>query len=474
MKKVVFLIFFIFLLTLTATVRAEELPYESDQNIKSVLDLSSGHFYDFLTNFFNTIPESESLQLPLANALKLAENRSPDLLKAVSESNKALYKIDSVEAGSRVTVNSTTTVSMNGPIPKVQFAGNSMPLGSDKNWSAALNAKYLISNFGLLSDIKRSAYIQYLTAKLDEERALQELYHSVISSYYSSMQAMALDTVAVQALELRKKQFEIAKLRYDKGLIPKYDLLSASTSLKEAENSLIKSEQNMEVSISVLKRDIGEPQENKISLLLPAAFSEPTADFETLQKLTLENRVEMKQLDTALKLAKLGVDIAGQGKNPSLLLNATYSMQNESFGRQHYSWMTAVVLNVPIFDGGATKAAVKQAKEAYKQVEYSKESLKRNLSLAAKTALLNLESTKKDLDSADQRLTLATEAYNVSLLRYSEGIGTFIELDGSTLGYLSSMSALAVSYCNYERAKAELLYVTGLLVDEVQKNVLSK
>ncbi len=449
-------------------------PTENSVILKPALDVTGGHFYDVLTLFFSRVLPPSISDLTLSQALIIAQDNSLELKKAHSQREQSFYKFQELESGKRVKVSGTASLVYNGPLPSVEFAGNKMALGNDKNWSTGLQAQYLLSNFGLFEDARRSAYLAYTVASFEEERVLAELYRKTINSYFDTLEDSGFYFVANQGLELRKKQYSTAELRFNNGVAPRYDLLTSRLAVKDAEQRVTSAYKSMEERKSLLKNILGLPQQREISITAPYYISNISQNLDENVSLAWCNRIELIQTDLSVELAKLGIDIAAQKKNPTLALNASYSLQSESFGRELYGWSATVALNVPVVDGGETKALVNQAKEVHKQSLLSREQLKKDLALAVQNALLRVEESRKKLETAEASIDAAQEAYDISYLRYREGIGTFLELDSSTVSYISSLVSLSSAYCEYERSKAHLLYTVGLLINEVKNNVLSK
>ena len=478
------LVLFIVVFALSVAPACSQNEPEENQEIKTqnilsipVLDIESAHFHDSLTFLFKSLEPSadDSDQvLTLKKSLEIAEKKSMALAIARSKTEEAYYKVDEVKSNKNIIAGITGSASYSGPTPTIEFDGASMTLGSPVNWSSAFTARYLLTNFGLIEDAKKAAWLGYLNAKLTEERELAELYNSVASSYLWALETSGLYIVAKNAVELRKQQLEVAKAKYDEGVSPKYDMLTARVNFKSAEQNLYSAERAMELNKSALRNKMGLEQWEDFFVSRPVYVEFNEIAFESAVDLAYQNRIELTQMNMVVDMAKKGFDIAAQGKNPSLLLNGSYSLQSVGFGQSGYSWATALALDIPLFDGGETKAKMNQAKEVIKQSEYNLEQLRRDISLQVKDALLRINESKKKLQTAEASLDLAKEAYEVSLVRYRENVGTFLELDSATVNYMSALAALSSAYCEFERSQLNLFYSTGLLVKEVRNNVLSQ
>ncbi len=481
-KKIMYL--FLFAVFTAGTLFAQENEPVSDKSSFSditksvsspVFDVKTGHFYDVLTLLFRSIaPEDAQSAITLKESLEIAEKQSMSLANARSKVNELYYRVDEVKSAKNIIVGASGSATYSGPVQTIEFDGNTMALGSYMNWSSAVTAQYLISNFGLFEDARKMAWLSYLNAKLDEERLTEDLYSSVITSYMGALETTGLYVVAENAVELRKQQMEIAKAKYEEGISPKYDMLTTQVNLKEAEQSLITSRRAMELNKASLKNIMGLPQTQFLTVVRPIYFAKNDLDLPSAIDMAYKNRIEMAQMDMTVEIAKTNCDLAAQGKNPNLLFNGRYSLQSVGFGSSPYGWSTGFSLNIPIFDGGQTKAQLSQAKEVLKQSEYAREQTRRDIDLQVADALLRIDESRKKLQTAEASLDMARESYEISFVRYKESVGTFLELDSATVSYLQALVTLSSAYCEYERSQSNLLYSTGLLVKEVQKNVLSQ
>ena len=392
--------------------------------------------------------------------LHKAEENSIEIETAKSKTNEASYVLDEVQTAKNLTVSGTANLGYSQPVSTGVH---------EWNWSAGISTNYLLSNFGKFEDQKKMAWLSYISAKMDEERLLTELYKDVSSSYLTVLELEGLHIVAQSSVVLRKEQMKIAKAKYEEGISPKYDMLTSLVSLKNAEQSLITAKKSLDLSKANLLKMMGMPQTETINVLRPKYISNDQYLLEDAILLGYGNRIEMSQIDLAIKIAQTNLDLMSKGLAPSLYWTNSYTRQNENMGRKDYSFNSVINFSIPIFDGGYTKAKKNEAKEQLRQAELSKESLERNIALQIKDAILQVDESKQKLNTAEAATDMAKEAYLISLVRYKENVGTYLELDDSTTGYLNALSSLSSAYCNYERAQINLLYSLGIIVEEVKK-----
>ena len=450
----------------TPTEERENKSSLSESKLKSIwtgdlLNVKDKHFYDALSIFFGGIINDENGKtMTFPEVLHKAEENSIEIETAKSKTNEASYVLDEVQTAKNLTVSGTANLGYSQPVSTGVH---------EWNWSAGISTNYLLSNFGKFEDQKKMAWLSYISAKMDEERLLTELYKDVSSSYLTVLELEGLHIVAQSSVVLRKEQMKIAKAKYEEGISPKYDMLTSLVSLKNAEQSLITAKKSLDLSKANLLKMMGMPQTETINVLRPKYISNDQYLLEDAILLGYGNRIEMSQIDLAIKIAQTNLDLMSKGLAPSLYWTNSYTRQNENMGRKDYSFNSVINFSIPIFDGGYTKAKKNEAKEQLRQAELSKESLERNIALQIKDAILQVDESKQKLNTAEAATDMAKEAYLISLVRYKENVGTYLELDDSTTGYLNALSSLSSAYCNYERAQINLLYSLGIIVEEVKK-----
>lgn len=428
--------------------------------------------YSLLNDFFSDMNGKGDAGkiITLIDSLRLGQRHSVGLADARSKSSQAYYVVEEVKSAKRPTLTLNGTGSWSGPVQTVSLGDLEMQMGNDWNWNSGVATRYLISNFGLFEDSKKAAWLRYLGARVNEETVELSLYNNVMSSYFNVLEMKGLLLVANQAVSVRQLQLELSQARFEEGVSPRYDVLNSDVYVKQAQQQQTNARRALELQKASLRNILGMSQLENFDVLRPPYMEILDRDLENALELAFNNRPEIAQLNLAVETAKTNVDIAYKGKAPSLVFTGAYDIQSEGFGRTPNAWSTAISIQIPIFDGGAAKSKVAQAKEVLVQTELSLEQAKRDVAFQVNDAYLRIEESKKKLQTAESGLLLAKEAYEISLERYRESIGTYLELDDATVNYMSAMASLASAYCEFERSQVNYFYATGLLVKEVQNN----
>lgn len=449
---------------ISPSLQAEEYSRDS----LPTLDIQKKHFYDTLTLFFDQYSESdEPGALTVNECLKIAKDNNLDLSIAASKSAQAAYKIDEVKSAQNPTLTGLATYMQRGPIPNISLGGASFSMINNSNYDTRLTAQYLISNFGILDNSKKIAYLNYIRNRVDEDRVMSNLNLEVLKTFFSIVETKGYVAVARKAIKARETQYNIAKAHYDEGVFPKYEVIRANVSLKQAEEVIISAARAYELTKAQLIKVLGLEQTINIDVKRPRFEVYTLPELENCIDQSYKYRPELIQMELTVQIGKANVDLAGCGKNPTLLLTSTYDYQTESIATQPSAWAAMFTIQVPIFDGGATYSRVKQAQEIYTQAQLGRDQMKRDIALQVKSAHLSVIESLKKLDTAEANLDQAKEAYDIALVRYQEGVGTTADLDNALVGYLQSNSSLLSAYCEYQRSWATLVNAMGYTVKGV-------
>jgi len=169
-----------------------------------------------------------------------------------------------------------------------------------------------------------------------------------------------------------------------------------------------------------------------------------------------------------------GHDVTGAraGYLPTLSLDYFYGIDaahfavNTNVRGQKFSNLgssAVATLNIPIWNWGATQSRVKQA-------ELRRSQTKRELSLAQRRLLAEIQSRYAEADTAANELSglnrsaeLAGESLRLVTLRYKNGESTVLEVVDAQTTFASANSAYQDGAVRYRVALANLQTLTGVL-----------
>ena len=130
-----------------------------------------------------------------------------------------------------------------------------------------------------------------------------------------------------------------------------------------------------------------------------------------------------------------------------------------------YNWSpysaAGLSLSIPIFAGGRRSNAIKQARNQHDQLLLQSENTERQLKVAIRQYLNQMETAMKNFNAAESGVETARKAYDIATKSYNLGRSTITELNDARLALTQALLAQSQSVYNFVVAKANLEQTLG-------------
>jgi outer membrane protein len=255
------------------------------------------------------------------------------------------------------------------------------------------------------------------------------------------------------------------KIIQSKGFVEQIDVDRLDLSLNTLQTEAEKTERLYDVTVNVLKMQMGYPMQNALTL---------TDHIDQLiSKLQLENvdlgdafkpdqRPEYRSLQLAEELNKIRMRSIKLGAFPSVMgfVNGSYGTQtNNLFSRNSFWFPTAIAgfqVNVPIFDGFKRKATFQRARIEQDKMQIQKSELERAFSLELQNARIQFENAQKTVTSNKNNLDLAQKIYDQAQAKFKAGVGSTLEINQAEASFLQTQSSYIQALYNLLLAKVDI------------------
>ena len=170
----------------------------------------------------------------------------------------------------------------------------------------------------------------------------------------------------------------------------------------------------------------------------------------------------MKQADNNVVIAQKLIKLAGASLMPSLSIvgSGNYS-GNVSGSSPHDTASLSAVLGIPLYDGGTTRAKIKEAQADLRSQEITRDQLRQNVTIEIRQALSNINDAQTRAASAGVGVTQATEAYRLATVRYQNGIGTILDEINAQAQLAQARTNLLNAQYDYQTSLAQLVRAIG-------------
>ena len=359
--------------------------------------------------------------------------------------------------------------------------------GSNKQASGAINLSQTLwrhSSWANRSIAEKTATLKDL-AYAD---AQQNLIVRVSNAYFNVLNAA--DTLKFQKANnaALKRQLSEANRRFNVGLIAQTDKLEAQAAYDLSNAAVIAAENELINSKSEIRMLIGrEIDVNKLAKIDESKFaaSSVSNDLIKITKKAEENNLALQQAVISRDIAKDNITLARSGHEPTLDFNARAQTGYTEYDTQvaqagfvdNNSWAHSVglTLNIPIFHGGATSAAVDKAQANY---IYAQEGLEK----AHRTLLTNVSNSYNNVNAAISSVTAynnykvsADSALSATKAGYEVGTRTMTDVLNASQNLYDAMQKSAQARYTYILSRLSLLYAQGDLkvehIDQINQGL---
>ena len=356
------------------------------------------------------------------------------------------------------------------PMPGEEMNGMSPPsadnesdvieleFGAHHNVQGTLNLTQPIFAWGRYYYGYQAADLNYQAMQRDVDAAYNQLRLDVSEAFYGALVAQDFVRVARQSVSLVEEQLAVAEASLEAGAATNFDVLRAKVQLANAESQLIRAQNGVQTAKDAYKTVLNIPLSENIlvkgTLEVPVNRKIPALNLDTLVQQALDNRPEVHRTQFTEHAARKQVDIAKTRSRPDLGFFSNYQIsQNERLTEMNRIWSLGIQINIPIFDGFATRAALQQTESSLKQIQLGGTQVKVGVEFEVRTAYLNLRGAETIIEVQREAVTQARESVRIANLQFQNGIITTVALTDTQL---------ALAQAEVNRLQAYHDYIVGL------------
>ena len=251
----------------------------------------------------------------------------------------------------------------------------------------------------------------------------------VVSQYIGTLRAVANVLASQSRVELAQALYDQAADLQKEGVGTGIDTLRSNVELQNEKQRLIQAETDRETSLFGLSRllnlDPRQPVELGDSL---SFFDTPQPEVETSLELALAERQEWKALESQIKAAGSQKKAAQFSRLPSLRFDGDFAYVGTSGNTTLPTYTYQASVNLPIFTGGRIHAEIVRADLEIRKLEQQQADLRNQIALDVKTALLNLNSARNEVQVANLGVVLSKEEVDQARDRFKAGVANNIEV----------------------------------------------
>jgi outer membrane protein len=337
--------------------------------------------------------------------------------------------------------------------------------GTRHNASAGFTLSQLIFSGSYFVGLKTSKIFRQL-ADQNYARTKLDILETVTNTYYLILVSEESERILSSNLaNLEKTHYEIRE-RYKEGFVAETDADLVQISVTKLKNSLQAVIRQKEVAYKLLKFQMGLDLSEQIVLTdkLEDVLQQIDISKVANTEFEVEQNIDYKLLKTQEEFSEMALKNEKSKYFPTV--SAFYSYQWNAF-RDAFNFLNSqerwfrtqvlgVNINIPIFTSGVQRAKVAQASIALKQARTARIQASQGLTVEAATLKSALDSARENYLNTKENMRLAAKVYEVTLIKYKEGVASSLDLIQAHDKYLMAQSEYIQAMSGLLTAKNQL------------------
>ena len=416
-----------------------------------------------ITSAYTAEQNSESLPEPLTLelALSLIDKQHPDLRIVnadVQFSNSNLQQTLSAN---------DLTISLNASARWIEpsaLASNQ----SNEDHRSSLFVNKTLYDFGRRSSQIDSASQNVLSQNLQYLNARQRQHLTVMKRYFDVVLADLLFYRYNEEMAVSYIRFDRMQIRAKLGQFTEVDVAKKEMEYQRIRRLRTQSENQQRVTRSLLAQSLNKPNNLPATITKPdiKAISRKLPDVDELQEIVKKNNPMLRALRAKLSATKNNVKFAHANDNPTL----TGGFEAFGYTRETGSsdkWRAKVTLDVPLWTGDKTDAAVAKAKSAAYKVEAQLSQQEFLVQQQVLELVLGLKTLKVKYDEVLSGMNFSELALDKNRALYELEVQS--DLGYSMVDFSSAERKVVQTGFNIALAWAQLDALSGTLLNKMNK-----
>lgn len=333
--------------------------------------------------------------------------------------------------------------------------------------SEQVQINQLLYDFNRTRSAVKAAKARTKASRHQLEATRHQLIFDVSRAYLELLRAQSLAEVALLTAENQALHIEEARKLHATGLGLPIDVVRAQTAYANAVQTFTQNRNQALTARVRLAALMGLDPRTPYAVEEPGAPKPLARELSQLVDQALGKRPTLLQSKALVTAQEYQVQNAKAGNKPRLTSTLGFTANQVSPQPQSENLSIMFNLEIPLFDGGLTKAQTAEARAGLTSAQAQLSRLERQVVEEVTTAYIARLTAQQKLTAVDIEVAGAKESVRVATGRYRLGLGRFIEV-------LDAEQALASARINQVNARTEMSEAHASLKLAIGDPVVSK
>jgi len=318
-------------------------------------------------------------------------------------------------------------------LPTNFFNGAYVANGTSNISSIGLSGTQNIFNPDILLAARTSGDIKKAYSQITDSTRIGVIA-GVSKAFYDVLLTQKQISVLDEDIVRLDRSLRDAYNQYQGGIVDKTDYKRATITLNNAKAQRKIQQDLLTSKYFYLRQLMGYPDTANLQLQYDSTELQRGLDFDTLQLINYNNRIEYRLLQTEKNLQQYNLKYYKWGYLPSAYVYGVYNFGylNSDFGKLYERVFpnsnVGVQLNFPIFQGTKRTYQVRAARWQVERLDWDIAALESVIRTEYARALAIYKGNRANYDALKENVQLATEVYDVIRLQYQQGIKTYLDV----------------------------------------------
>jgi outer membrane protein, multidrug efflux system len=307
----------------------------------------------------------------------------------------------------------------------------------------------------------RTAYAARDLSQVSIDQARRQMLFAVAQAFYASLSARRTLELIERSIALAQENVAAARARLDAQVGLAHDVARAELEverLNSQRQSTLLGHDNARDALALLMGvepselpELAEPSPPPI---------DPGQSIDDFVARAEAERLDLRASHRQVRLAQLNLGSVWAGFIPTLDLSWSLShtlTDLGGFGDRRTSWNLALVLSIPLFDGGFRYGQLRDSRARLRQAQLAQESLEQSVSIQVRQAFRAWRTSLETLAISRRTLDLARETYRLVHASYTAGAATSLDVVDAQRALAAAEVDVELQRLNSQLAMLQLL-----------------
>ena len=302
------------------------------------------------------------------------------------------------------------------------------------------------------------------TDKISVDQYRQELAAEIKKAWYQVAMAEGISRMLTETRKLLEENLRVNRKLVENGKATIDQVYRSETELSKLDQKIQAAKKNQVMAIAWFNFLLNKPLQDPVVLAEAELIPHPAGEITEYTRMALENREEVRQLESAGNLGDLQVKMNKSGALPNLLLVADYGLQGEEYkiNRESDFAQASAVLTWDLFAGFQNRSRIRQALLAREQIDQQTEEVRQQIELQVLNVLNELKTAQEGIVSAESQVRSARENFRLIKRKFDEGQSSLIEFMDAQSSLTQAEENLIISRFTWLSDYAEFEKVTAI------------